>query len=108
MNLQTSTLPLGEGDILHDFEPIPKVHKLSSIQRLRKHIHNLLICGNVPPLKHSDTSSPRASFYHVDLDLSTSSYNSGCHNESQLDPNSDLKVLQGVFVATLPLVLPYM
>ena len=48
--LQTSTLPLSEGDILHDPELVPNVHELSSTQRLRKNIYNLLIRGNVPQL----------------------------------------------------------
>ena len=51
--LQTSTLPLNEGDILHNPELVLKAHEHSSNQQLHNHIHNLVICGNVPQLHYT-------------------------------------------------------
>jgi hypothetical protein len=46
-NVDTSTLSLSEGDILHHAKLVSDVYKLLPRQRLGENVHNLLIYGYV-------------------------------------------------------------
>jgi hypothetical protein len=47
LDVETSILPLREGDILHHAKLVSEVFKLRSRQRLGENVCNLLICGYV-------------------------------------------------------------
>jgi len=46
-NVETSTLPLNEGDIMYHTKLVSEVYKLFPRQRLGENAHNILICGYV-------------------------------------------------------------
>jgi hypothetical protein len=49
-DVETSTLPLREGHILHHTKIVSEVYKLHPRQRLDENVSNLLICGYVREL----------------------------------------------------------
>jgi hypothetical protein len=46
-DVETPTLPLNEGDILHHAKLVSKVYKLLPRQRFGENVHNFIICGYV-------------------------------------------------------------